>query len=72
MQGYRYTPGSDEKPIGAKGRLTSQQRAFYEKNGFLVIPKLVSKADIEMYRKRFLDIIEGRVQYSREYSKVSI
>ena len=36
--GFRYTPGTDEK-TNNRGRLTPKQREFYERNGFIVIPK---------------------------------
>ncbi|XP_072031127.1 phytanoyl-CoA dioxygenase, peroxisomal-like [Amphiura filiformis] len=43
-------------------KLTPQQEAFYEKQGFLVIRGLVSPDKIENYRQRFADICSGRVQ----------
>ncbi|XP_013406071.1 phytanoyl-CoA dioxygenase, peroxisomal-like [Lingula anatina] len=50
---YRYTlPNSV---------LTDAQRKFYEDNGFLVIPKLVSKDKLEKYRVRFQEICEKKV-----------
>ncbi|XP_068204119.1 phytanoyl-CoA dioxygenase, peroxisomal-like [Palaemon carinicauda] len=42
-------------------RLTPAQRAFYEENGFLVIPNLVPHDLINKWRGRFLDLVEGRV-----------
>ncbi|KAK8380268.1 hypothetical protein O3P69_016704 [Scylla paramamosain] len=41
-------------------RLTQAQRAFYEQNGFLVIPNLVPHDKIDRWRERFLDLVEGR------------
>ncbi|KAG0724155.1 Phytanoyl-CoA dioxygenase, peroxisomal [Chionoecetes opilio] len=41
-------------------RLNHAQRAFYEENGFLVIPKLVQGDKIDAWRERFLDLVEGR------------
>ncbi|XP_069946621.1 phytanoyl-CoA dioxygenase, peroxisomal isoform X2 [Cherax quadricarinatus] len=41
--------------------LTPSQRAFYEDNGFLVIPNLVPHDKIDRWRDRFLDLVEGRV-----------
>ena len=32
------------------GVLSKEQRAFYEKNGFLVIKKLVESHDLDIYR----------------------
>ena len=42
-------------------RLTLRQRQFYEENGFLVIPKLVPEDLLDHCRKRFLDLVDGRV-----------
>jgi hypothetical protein len=39
--------------------LTKEQRDFFEENGFLVIPNLVSPDLLENYRARFVDIAEG-------------
>ena len=41
--------------------LTHEQRTFYERNGFLVIPKLVPDQLLDRCRQRFLDIIDGKV-----------
>ena len=46
-------------------RLTLKQRTFYEKNGFLVIPKLVPDDLLDHCRQRFLDIVDGRVAQGR-------
>nr|XP_045596155.1 phytanoyl-CoA dioxygenase, peroxisomal-like isoform X1 [Procambarus clarkii] len=43
-------------------RLTPAQRAFYEENGFLVIPNLVPHDKIDQWKERFLDLVEGRVE----------
>ena len=43
------------------GILSQRQREFYEENGFLVIPNLVSEEQIDECRQRFLDIIDGKV-----------
>ncbi|KAK3856487.1 hypothetical protein Pcinc_037194 [Petrolisthes cinctipes] len=42
--------------------LTQAQRAFYEENGFLVIPNLVAHDEIDQWRERFLDIVDNRVE----------
>ncbi|XP_005606977.1 phytanoyl-CoA dioxygenase, peroxisomal isoform X2 [Equus caballus] len=42
--------------------LTLQQRKFYEENGFLVIKKLVSDADIERFRNEFERICRKEVK----------
>lgn len=52
-QDFRYTLSNH--------RLTQEQRDFYEKNGFLVIKKLVSPDNLEMYRKRFQQICSGEI-----------
>ena len=41
--------------------LSQRQREFYEENGFLVIPNLVSEEQIDECRQRFLDIINDKV-----------
>eukprot|EP00091_Calanus_sinicus_P019866 TRINITY_DN5162_c0_g1_i6.p2 TRINITY_DN5162_c0_g1~~TRINITY_DN5162_c0_g1_i6.p2 ORF type:complete len:106 (+),score=37.41 TRINITY_DN5162_c0_g1_i6:132-449(+) len=43
------------------GKLNQSQREFYEKNGFLVIPNLVSDELIDEAKQRFLDIVNGEV-----------
>ncbi|GFO14410.1 phytanoyl-coa dioxygenase, peroxisomal [Plakobranchus ocellatus] len=42
-------------------RLSYEQRAFYEENGFLVIKKLVSPDKLDVYRKRFAQICRREV-----------
>lgn len=42
-------------------KLSLEQREFYEKNGFLVIPGLIPSDMIDKWRNRFLDIVEGRL-----------
>ncbi|CAI9716039.1 Hypothetical predicted protein [Octopus vulgaris] len=39
--------------------LTSQQRSFYEDNGFLVIKNLVSKENLSQYQERFKQLCTG-------------
>lgn len=43
------------------GRLTFDQRCFYESNGYLVIPRLVPLDVLTKCSKRFDDIVEGTV-----------
>ncbi|KAB7500099.1 Phytanoyl-CoA dioxygenase, peroxisomal [Armadillidium nasatum] len=50
-------------------KLNSEQRAFYEENGFLVIKNLVKHEHLERWRMRFLDLIEGRV-YNQNMTKM--
>lgn len=40
------------------GFLTTEQRDFYEENGFLVIPKLVDPSHIKQYRDRYYDFFD--------------
>ena len=42
------------------GKLTPRQREFYEENGFLVIPNLVSDALLDECYTRFLDLVNKR------------
>ncbi|KFQ99116.1 Phytanoyl-CoA dioxygenase, peroxisomal, partial [Nipponia nippon] len=41
--------------------LTTEQRQFYEDNGYLLIKKLVSDEDIECFRKEFMRICSKEV-----------
>ncbi|NXX77230.1 PAHX protein, partial [Urocolius indicus] len=41
--------------------LSSEQRQFYEDNGYLLVRKLVSDADIERFRKQFVRICNKEV-----------
>ena len=69
---FRYTPGTDEKLSGSQGRLTQKQREFYDQNGFIVIPKLVSEELLDQCRERFLDLINGRVEKGEEDHELNI
>ncbi|BFZ08717.1 hypothetical protein BsWGS_11756 [Bradybaena similaris] len=51
--GFKYTVDS--------GKLTLQQRQFYEENGFLVIKKLVPLTKLQKYRDRFAQICRREV-----------
>lgn len=53
--GYRYT-------LSGNGLLNEEQRAAYERDGFLVVRGLVGKEDLEKYRDRFRDICTGAVK----------
>eukprot|EP00466_Bigelowiella_natans_P003240 jgi/Bigna1/86779/estExt_fgenesh1_pg.C_130232 len=44
----------------SEGVLTQEQRAAYERDGFLVVKGLVSDEDIEIYRKRFVEICTNK------------
>uniref|UniRef100_G1N089 Phytanoyl-CoA dioxygenase, peroxisomal n=2 Tax=Meleagris gallopavo TaxID=9103 RepID=G1N089_MELGA len=44
------------------GILTTEQRQFYEDNGYLLIRKLVSDEDIERFRKEFIRICKKEVR----------
>ncbi|KAF1623212.1 Phytanoyl-CoA dioxygenase, peroxisomal, partial [Eudyptes chrysolophus] len=41
--------------------LTTEQRQFYEDNGYLLIKKLISDKDIERFRKEFVRISNKEV-----------
>jgi len=51
---YKYTVNN--------GFLTKEQRDFYEKNGFIVVKKLIPQHELDNYHKRFVDICHKRVQ----------
>jgi phytanoyl-CoA hydroxylase len=40
--------------------LSNEQREFYEKNGFIVVKRVVPEKDLEKYRARFLEICNGQ------------
>ena len=42
--------------------LTPEQRRFYEDQGYLVIPRLVSEDDLDAYRERFLKLCRKEVK----------
>ncbi|KAG8198530.1 hypothetical protein JTE90_026433 [Oedothorax gibbosus] len=42
--------------------LSREQKLFYEENGFIVIPRLVSEDCLEIYKNRFRDICDNKVQ----------
>ena len=58
---YHPKPRKDFEFTVDHPRLTLRQRQFYEENGFLVIPKLVPEDLLDHCRKRFLDLVDGRV-----------
>jgi phytanoyl-CoA hydroxylase len=41
--------------------LSTEQRRFFEKNGYLLIPNVVGQSDLDKYRQRFQDICEKKV-----------
>ena len=43
------------------GFLTHAQRDFYERNGFLVVRKLIPQNELDKYHQRFVDICHKRV-----------
>ena len=53
---YRYTIDS-----ACAGVLNAEQRDFYEKNGYVVIPGLVSPEKLDRYRERFRQICSREV-----------
>lgn len=53
---YIYTYG------GKRNILSDEQRQFYEDNGFVVIPKLFSSDELDVFRRRLNDIAECKVE----------
>lgn len=49
----------------AKLELTPAQRQHYEDHGYIVFPKMIPDEDLDDYRKRFLDICDGKVPKDR-------
>lgn len=49
---YRYT-------VSGSGMLSEEQRAAYERDGFLVVPGLVNSTDLQTFADRFRDICTG-------------
>jgi hypothetical protein len=60
-EGGRYE-GDYGFTLDPKHALTAQQRRQYDEQGFLLIRKLVSEADIEKWRQRFVAIANGEVE----------
>jgi len=56
-----FTGAADFRYTLNEGNLSHEQRHFYEQNGFLVIPRLVSLENLDKYRQRFHDICVGKV-----------
>ncbi len=52
---YAYT-------LDPKRVLTEEQRRQYDEQGFLLVRKIVSEAEIEKWRARFVDIANGTVE----------
>ena len=52
---YRYT-------VSGNGILSEEQRAAYERDGFVVVPGLVGGPDLQTYRERFKEICRGSVK----------
>lgn len=46
-------------------RLTMAQRMFYEKNGYLLLPRLIEQEVLDVCHKRFDDIISGKAPANR-------
>ena len=43
--------------------LSLEQQQFYEDNGFLVVPRLVDSALLDVFRERFLALCDRRVPW---------
>jgi len=48
--------------FGTNGALSEEQRAFYDKNGFVVFKRLFDPDELEVYRKRFVAIANGEIE----------
>lgn len=42
--------------------LTPEQREFYEQNGYIVIPDLIRKQDLNIWVDRFHDYCDGKLE----------
>ncbi|RNA02638.1 phytanoyl- peroxisomal [Brachionus plicatilis] len=45
-----------------EGKLTQEQRDFYEKNGYIVVKNLISEEKLEKYKQRFQEICAKKIQ----------
>ena len=45
---------------------TREQRQFYEDNGYIVVPKLISEPDLARYYERFVGLCDGSLE-TREF-----
>ncbi len=57
--GYRYTRDTE-----CAGKLSQEQQEFYEKNGFLVVKKVVPLHKLDTYVERFRKICMREVEVS--------
>lgn len=55
---YRYTLDG--------GILNKEQRDFYEENGYMIVKKVVSPLELELYINRFNDYASGKLRPSKE------
>lgn len=53
---FKYTLDKPNSPF------TSQDRQFYEENGYIVVKKLYSPEELKVYYDRFQEICEGKVK----------
>ena len=61
---YRYTLDTE--------LLTDDQRAFYEENGYIVVPRLVSQEHLDTYRERFRQICQREVKVRGVVSRLQL
>ncbi|XP_060880494.1 phytanoyl-CoA dioxygenase, peroxisomal-like [Metopolophium dirhodum] len=52
---YKYTISSNN------GILSSEQRDFFEINGYIIIRQLINETLLDRFKQRFIDICEGKV-----------
>lgn len=48
--------------LDPSGLLTAEQRRSYDENGFLLIKKLVSQGELDVWRERFVGIANGDIE----------
>ena len=48
------------------GLLTEEQRDFYEKNGYVIVKKLLNEQELKAYEKRFKAICNQEVEVGRK------
>ena len=60
-QTFKYTLDYPDSPFSL------DDRQFYEENGYLVVEKLFSTEELDMYNQRFKDICEGKVRYKKSH-----
>ena len=60
----RYIPNSKELPTPPRLRLTPQQRAFYDENGYLLVKNLFTQDEMNAWKNHLQEIILGKSKSS--------